>query len=175
MRFFPCLLGVLLLCACQQKESFAPEDNKGMQLASSVSIFESKTGQQQWTLTAEAVDFADLQNATLKNPVLLLKKDGKDSIRITANAGQFDYTNKLVTLTGNTKLVSLTEDATITAERFFYDVDKDRVWSDVRTVVSRGTGQMIARGGIETDSKLTKIEMRKQRTRLPQTIQEFKK
>ena len=175
MRFVSGLLCLLLLGACQQKEAFAPEDNKGLQLASNVSIFESKTGQQQWVLTAEAVDFADLQNATLKNPVLLLKQDGQDAARITANTGQFDYTNKLVTLSGNTKLVSLTEQATITTDRFFYDVDKDRVWSDGRTVISRGTGQSVARGGIETDSKLTKIELKQHRTRLPKTAQELKK
>ena len=90
--FFPLFL--LTLAACGGKDSFAPEDDAGLQLASKVSIFEAKDSQKKWLLTAENVDFADLQSATLKNPELLLKENGQDSARVSGDSGTFDYTKK---------------------------------------------------------------------------------
>lgn len=166
---------VFTLAACGGKETFAPDENAGMQVASRVSIFESKDSQKKWLLTAEAVDFADLQSATLKNPELSLKEDGKDSARVSGDAGIFDYSKKLVTIDGNARIVSLTEDVTIAGNRFFYDIDKDRIWSDEKTTVTRGAAKVTARGGVETDSKLTKIELKKQSTRLPKTVRELQR
>lgn len=175
MRYIYLLAALSCLAACGSKDNFTPEDNEGLQLATNVSIFESKGNQQQWLLTAEAVDFADLQNATLKNPVLLLKKNGQEHARLTGHTGSFDYTNKLVKLEGNARVDALHERLSITAERFLYDIDKDRVWSDVKTVITRQSAKAVARGGIETDSKLSKIELKKQRTRLPQDTRELQR
>lgn len=175
MKRYVALLA-LLVCvgACTKKEEFSPQDNAGMQMASRVSIFESKNNQKQWILTAEAVDFADLKSATLKNPVLLLKQNGQDSARVTGDTGIFDYETKRITIQGNAKINSLTEQTRITTDRFFYDVNKDRAWSDVKTVITRGGAKAIARGGIETDAKLTKIELKKQTTRIPQEVRELR-
>lgn len=171
--FFPLLL--LTLAACGGKDSFAPEDDAGLQIASKVSIFESKDSQKKWLLTAENVDFADLQSATLKNPELLLKENGQDSARVSGDSGTFDYTKKLVTINGNAKIVSFTEDVVIATNRVFYDVNKDRIWSDDKTTVTRGGAKVTARGGVETNSKLTKIELKKQSTRLPKNAAELQR
>ncbi|MBO7191678.1 MAG: LPS export ABC transporter periplasmic protein LptC [Elusimicrobiaceae bacterium] len=173
MKKFFILSCLLLIIACAKKENFSPDDNNGAQIASQVSIFESKGNQQQWLLTAQAVDFADLTNATLKNPILLLKQNGQDSARITGDTGIFDYGNKRVTVEGNAQINSLSEQTVITAPRFFYDIDADRAWSDQKTIITRGSAKTIARGGIETDSKLTKIELKNQTTRLPQDKREL--
>ena len=110
MRKYTALLaGLLLLNACGKKETFSPEENAGVQMATNVSIFESKDNQKQWILTADAVDFAELSNATLKNPVLLLKQDGKDSARVSGNTGSFDYLKKQVSISGNAQIHSLSE------------------------------------------------------------------
>ncbi|MBR4592876.1 MAG: LPS export ABC transporter periplasmic protein LptC [Elusimicrobiaceae bacterium] len=162
------------LSACSQKESFTPDENAGEQIATHVSIFESKASQKQWLLTAEAVDFADLKTATLKNPVLLLKQNGADSARITGQNGIFDYAAKQISIQGNATIDSFTEQTKITTDRFFYDINKDRVWSDVKTTVTRGGAKAVARGGIETDSKLTKIELKKHTTRIPTDIRDLK-
>lgn len=175
MRKFFYVLGPLFLAACGGSDSFAPNENAGMQLASKVSIFESKDSQKKWLLTAEAVDFADLQSATLKNPELLLKENGQDSARVSGDAGTFDYSKKLVTIDGHAQIISFTEDVVIAADRFFYDVDKNRIWSDDKTTVTRGKAKITARGGVETDSKLTKIELKKQSTRLPDNANELKR
>ena len=169
------LLGVLTLNACGGQKEFSPEDESGLQLASEVAIFESKDSQKQWILTAETVDFADLQNATLKNPKLLLKKDGKDSARVTGDLGSFDYAQKLVTIQGHARIESLTHQAVLTTDKFFYDIDKDRIWSDDKTVIVRNQAKVTARGGVVTDSKLTKIELKKQSTRLPVDLGDLKK
>lgn len=169
------LLGMLTLSACGGQKDFSPEDEDGLQLANQVAIFESKDSQKQWILTAEAVDFADLQNATLKNPKLLLKKDGKDSAQVTGDLGSFDYAQKLVSIEGHAKINSLTHDAVLTTDRFFYDIDKDRIWSDDKTVIVRNHAKVTARGGVETNSKLSKIELKKQATRLPSNVRELKK
>ena len=171
--FFPLFL--LTLAACGGKDSFAPEDDAGLQLASKVSIFESKNSQKKWLLTAENVDFADLQSATLKNPELLLKENGQDSARVSGDSGTFDYTQKLVTINGNAEIVSFTEDVVITTNRVFYDVNKDRIWSDDKTTVIRGGTKVTARGGVATNSKLTKIELKKQSTRLPENAAELRR
>ena len=51
-------------------------------------------------------------------------------------------------------------------------MDKDRIWSDKKTIVTRATAKITARGGIETDSKLTQIEFKKQSTQLPKNLKE---
>ena len=176
MRKYTALLaGLMLLSACGKKDTFSPEDNAGVQLATNVSIFESKDNQKQWILTADAVDFAELGNSTLKNPVLLLKQNGQDSARVSGNTGTFDYLKKQVTIAGNARIHALTERVLITAERFFYDVNQDKIWSDAKTVITRGTAKSIARGGIITDSKLNKIELKQHTTRVPKTKDELKK
>lgn len=164
-----------LLVACAKSENFSPDDNAGVQIANRVSIFESKDNQKQWLLTADAVDFADLTSATLKNPELLLKQDGQDSARVRGDSGTFDYNQKLVTIEGNAQVNSLTERTLITTERFFYDINKDRIWSDQKTTITRGTAKSVARGGIETNSKLTRIELKNQTTRLPKQATELKR
>lgn len=169
------LIALCGLGACDKKENFSPEENTGVQIANQVSIFESKGSQQQWLLTAEAVDFADLTKSTLKNPILLLKKDNKDSARITGQSGSFDYEKKLISIEGNAVIHSITEQVIISTERFFYDIDKDLVWSDLKTTVTRGEAKAVARGGIETDSKLAHIKLKKQTTRIPTRIDELKR
>ncbi len=163
------------LVACGGNGENSPQDASDMQLATNVSIFESKDNQKQWILQADTVDFADLKSATLKNPQLLLKQEGKDSARVFGKTGSFDYIKKLVTVEGDAKIDSFTEDVQITANRFFYDVENDRVWSEGKTVITRGGAKITARGGIETDSKLVKIEMKKQSTRLPASAQELQR
>ena len=121
------------------------------------------------------MDFADLTRATLKNPELLLKQNGQNSARVTGQSGTFDYAQKLVTIEGDARVNSLTEKTLITTERFFYDVDKDRIWSDQKTTITRATAKSVARGGIETNSKLTRIELKKQTTQLPQNTNELKR
>ncbi len=148
------LTGLVWLGACGGSGDFSPAEDAGMQLASQVSIFESKDSHKKWLLRADAVDFADLKSATLKNPDLLLKENGEDSAGVTGKTGIFDYTAKLVTIEGDAKIQSFTENLVIEAERFFYDVDKDRIWSDGKTVITRGGAKVTARGGVETDSKL---------------------
>lgn len=176
LRYFWVVLSVLFfLSACGKKEAFSPDDNDGVQIANRVSIFESKDNQKQWLLTAEAVDFADLTRATLKNPKLQLKQNGADSAVVTADTGTFDYPNKIITVEGNAQINSLTEQLKITTERFFYDVNQDKVWSDQKTIITRGSGKAVARGGIETDSKLKKIVLKQHATRVPQNASELKK
>ena len=106
--------------------------------------------------------------------VLLLKQNGQDSARVTGNTGTFDYEQKLITIQGAAQINALLERTVLTTERFFYDVNKDRVWSDLKTTITRGSAKAVARGGIETDSKLTRIELKQQATRLPVQLQELK-
>ncbi len=158
------------LFACSaEEEKPAGED---IQRADNVTIFESKDSQHKWLLKADEVDFDDLNSAVLHNPHLLLRENGQDSAEISGKRGTFDYTKKLVSIEGDALVKSFTEKVTLATERFFYDVDKDRIWSDKKTTVTRGTAQITARGGIETDSKLTKIEFKKQSTQLPKNLQE---
>lgn len=166
---------ILWLSACEQPGTDSSAEDAGLQVANRVSLFESKGSQKQWLLTAEAVDFADLTSATLKNPELLLKQNGQDSARVQGDSGSFDYTNKLITVEGDARVESLGAKVVITTERFFYDINKDLIWSDQKTTILRGTAKSVAHEGIETDSKLTKIVLKKHTTRLPQDSQELKK
>ena len=162
------------LYACGSKTSSSVQEDD-TQVATNVSIFSSKENQKKWVLHADSVNFENMQNATLKNPQLLLKQDGQDSATVTGHTGTFDYSNQLVTIEGNAVLNSLTEKARITANRLFYDIKKDRIWSDSRTVITRGTARSVAINGVETDSKLNKIIIKKHATQLPQNRSELQR
>lgn len=173
MKKLPALfLLTLCLAACGGEKEFSPDDGD-MQRAENVTIFESKDSQKKWLLRADEVDFADMNNAVLTNPHLLLSENGQPDAEVTGKKGTFDYANKIVSIDGNAHVRSFTEQTNLSTERFFYDVENDRVWSDQPTVVTRGNTQVTARGGIETDSKLLVIEFKKQQTRLPQNIKEL--
>lgn len=173
MKKLPALfLLTLCLAACGGEKEFSPDDGD-MQRAENVTIFESKDSQKKWLLRADEVDFSDMNNAILLNPHLLLSENGQPDAEVTGKKGTFDYANKIVSIDGDAHVRSFTEQTNLSTERFFYDVENDRVWSDQPTVVTRGNTQVTARGGIETDSKLLVIEFKKQQTRLPQNIKEL--
>lgn len=175
MKKLMALMCTLALAACGGKDKFSPGEEPGLQKAKQVSIFESKDSRQKWMLSADEVDFADLNNAVLINPVLTLKEDGADSAKVTGKYGTFNYEKKLVGIRGGARAESFTQKAVITGEEFFYDVDQDRIWSDKKTAVTRDGVKITARGGVETDHKLSKIELKKQSTKLPKQIKELKK
>jgi len=167
-----CVLAASLLTACTAKRAPVPEEDA--QVATNVSIFSSKENQKQWVLQAQSVNFENMQSATLKNPRLLLKENGKDSATVSGDIGIFDYAKQLVTIDGNAIVQSLTQKVRITAPRFFYSVENDRVWSDAKTIITRGTARSVAINGVETNSKLTKIIIKKHATQLPTNIKELK-
>ena len=162
-----CLLGCLCLAACSSKEEPFSPDEGDMQRARQVSIFESKDSQKKWILKADEVNFEDTQHAVLFNPVLILRENGQDSAQVSGEQGILNYDKKLVTITGDARVESFTQKALLTTERFFYNFDKDRVWSDKKTLVTRGNTKVTAKAGIETDSKLRKIKFKQQTTELP--------
>lgn len=164
-----------LLCACHSKTSSPTQDEADTQLATNVSIFSSQENQKKWVLHADTVNFENMQSATLKNPQLLLKQNGQDSATVSGHTGTFDYAKQLVTIEGNAVLESLDEKARITAQHFFYDIAQDKIWSDVRTVITRGTARSVAIHGVETDSKLNKIIIKKHATQLPKNRQELQR
>lgn len=169
---FPVLLVICLLGACNSPKSPSLEEQDA-QVATNVSIFSSKDNQKQWTLLAESVNFENMQSATLKEPRLVLKEKGQDSAIVTGHLGTFDYTKQLVTIEGNAALESLTQKARITAPRFFYNVETDQIWSDAKTVITRGSARSVAINGVETNPKLTKITIKKHSTQLPKNRQEL--
>ena len=171
-RFWIGVLITALLTACTDKQPPVPEEDA--QVATHVSIFSSKENQKQWVLQAQSVNFENMQSATLKDPRLVLKQDGKDSATVSGNLGKFAYAQQLVTIDGNAIVDSLTERVRITAPRFFYNVETDRIWSDAKTVITRGSARSVALNGIETNSKLTKIIIKKHATQLPANMQELK-
>ena len=161
------------LAACSDDQSFSPDDGD-MQQAKQVVIFESKDSQNKWILQADQVDFEDMEHAVLTHPHLLLKEEGVDSAEVTGKRGLLNYAKKLVTIDGDAQVRSLKQHATLTTDRFFYDVDKDRIWSDTKTVIVRQNTKMTAQKGIETDSKLRKIEFKKHITQLPDDPNELR-
>ncbi|MBR3632393.1 MAG: LPS export ABC transporter periplasmic protein LptC [Elusimicrobiaceae bacterium] len=170
------ILITLLACtltACSSEKSFSPEE-EDVQKANQVVIFESKDSQNKWILQAAEVDFEDMEHAVLTHPHLLLREQGMDSAEVTGKRGLLNYSKKLVAIDGDARVHSFKQKATLTTDRFFYDVDKDRIWSDKKTIVIRGNTKMTAQKGIETDSKLRKIEFKEQITQLPDNPDELR-
>ena len=175
MKRYGTLLICLLLTACSGgPKTPAPETSDG-QVATNVSIFSSKENQKQWVLQAESVNFENGKYAELKDPTLLLKQDGTDSARVSGERGTFDYEKQLVGIEGDAVLESVTEKIRITSSSFFYDITQDKIWSDTRTVITRGTAKSIAKNGVETNSKLTKIVLKKHTTHLPDSVRELQR
>ena len=166
LRYGCFVLLSIILAACSGEKSFSPDEEE-MQRAKNVTLFQAKDSQNKWILHADEVDFEDMTHAVLTNPHLLLREDGKDSAEVSGKRGILDYNDKSVSIEDDARVHSLTQQILLTTDRFFYDIDKDRVWSDKKTLVTRGTAKITARGGIETDSKLQKIEFKKQSTKLP--------
>lgn len=171
-KHFGIILLMGLLAACGSQNSFSPDDGE-MQQAQEVTLFESKDSQNKWLLHADSVNFEDMSHAVLINPHLILRENGQDSADITGKRGVLNYSKKLVSIEGNARIHSLTQQVLLTTDRIFYDIDKDRVWSDDKTLVTRGTAKITAKNGIETDSKLRKIEFKQQTTQLPTDPQEL--
>lgn len=169
------LLSFLGLGACHSSSSAPIQDEADTQLATNVSIFSSQENQKKWVLHADIVNFENMQSATLKNPQLALKQNGQDSATVSGQIGSFDYAKQLVTIEGNAVLNSLNEKVRITAQHFFYDIAQNKIWSDVRTIITRGTARSVAIHGVETDSKLNKIIIKKHATQLPKTRNELKR
>ena len=168
-----CLLVTLLtVAACSSSKTSLPDEDEG-QKATHVTIFQAKDSQNQWILRADEVSFEDMRNAVLVNPHLLLREDGKDSAEVSGKRGTLDYADKIVSIEGNAKVHSLSQKVRLTTDRFFYDIEQDRIWSDKKTIVTRGTAKITAKDGIETDSKLNKIEFKKQSTQLPVSPKEL--
>lgn len=174
-HLFVCLLSAVLLGACHTKANSPAQDEADTQLATNVSIFSSQENQKKWILHADVVNFENMQSATLKNPKLVLKQNGQDSATVSGQTGSFDYAKQLVTIEGNAVLESLDEKTRITAQHFFYDIAKDKIWSDVRTVITRGTARSVAIHGVEADSKLNKIIIKKHATQLPKNRSELQR
>lgn len=174
-KYWAFLLGMWCLAACGSPAEPSAQDEGDAQLATNVSIFSSKENQKEWVLQAASVNFENTQSATLKAPQLLLKQDGQDSARVSGELGTFDYAKQLVSIEGDPVLESLSEKARITAPRFYYDIAQDKIWSDARTVITRGTARSVAINGVETNSKLTKITIKKHATQLPQNRQELQR
>lgn len=168
------ILGLLSAAGCGGEKNFSPNEEPGLQTANTVSIFESKSSQKRWVLNSKNVDFSDMQNAVLEKPELLWKEEDADSGKVTSDRGLFNYTQKLVTLTGRVKAESFLQNLTLETDRIYYDVNKDRVWTDQKTVVTRGGIKTVAKNGVETNSKLTQIEFKNQATQLPATVDELK-
>lgn len=166
------LLSIGLLTACSNSKPFSPDDEE-MQRAKNVTLFQAKDSENKWILHADQVDFENMTHAVLTNPHLLLREEGKDSAEVSGKRGILDYEDKTVSIEGDAHVHSLTQQILLTTDRFFYDIDKDRIWSDKKTLITRGTAKITARGGIETDSKLQKIEFKKQSTRLPTNPREL--
>ena len=164
----------LCLIACSKQASFSPED-EDLQQAKNVVLFESKDSQNKWILKADSVDFEDMEHAVLTNPHLILREEGVDTTEVSGKRGLLNYSKKLVTIDGDARVHSLKEKALLTTERFFYDIDKDRIWSDKKTFITRTDTKITAKGGIETDSKLRKIEFKQQTTQLPADLSDLRK
>lgn len=174
MKKLPWLIITLsMLAACGGEKTFSPDDEQ-IQQAREVTLFESKNSQNKWILHADKVDFEDMTHAVLTHPHLLLRENGQDSTEVSGKRGVLNYAKKLVSIEGDVRVHSLLENVLLTTDRVFYDIDKDRVWSDKKTLVTRGTAKITAKNGIETDSKLRKIQFKKQRTQLPADPTELK-
>ena len=173
-RVLYALAGICFLIACGGNTPPTADDTDG-QVATKVSIFSSKENQKEWVLRADSVNFENMQNAELKNPQLVLKQNGQDSALVSGKRGTFNYEKQLVSIEGDALLEAITQQVRITSSEFYYALDSDKIWSDTRTVITRGTAKSIAKNGIETDSKLTKIVLKKHTTRLPDTVGELQR
>lgn len=160
------LITLLSLAACSEKNSFSPDD-EDMQQAKQVTLFESKDSQNKWILQSAEVDFEDLEHAVLVQPRLILRENGQDSAEVSGDRGILNYAKKIVRIEGNARVHSLSENILLTTDHFSYDINKDLVWSDDKTWITRGNTKITAKKGIETDSKLKQIKFKNQITQLP--------
>ncbi|MFO7921362.1 MAG: LPS export ABC transporter periplasmic protein LptC [Nioella sp.] len=97
---------------------------------------------------------------TLMFPVdlKLYDKNGAQTAHLTADEGELhSQTNKMVAR-GNVVLVTTDGERRILTEELHYDPQRDRIWSDVHTVMFEGESRLEG-AGFRANSEMTDIEV----------------
>ncbi len=168
------LLLLPFLAACGQSSDGKLHDGPTQQ-AQGVIISESQKGDSRWLLKAnQAFFYDDPQSVRLENPVLDFTEKDKSVSTLTAKEGFFDIKKNLITMSGDVKGNSPTQDTQIETQKAYYDTKKRdiNVYSPVK--ITRG-GVVLNGQGLKTNSDFSKIEIIKQKTQLPKDKEGFGK
>ena len=173
MKIFIILLFVFSV-ACNSNKAQIPQEIGPQQEATKVIISQAQSAQNDWSLSADKAQFYDGQNQVrLYNPVLIYSKEGNQDSTVKAKEGWYDISKNLIVLTGDVQISSLSEALKIYTRELYYDTDKKESWSMTPIKIKRGKTTLNAEG-FKANQDFSQIELFKQKTTLPQNMQDFK-
>lgn len=160
--------------ACNSDKAQTPSEIGPQQQATKVIISQNQSAQNDWTLSADKAEFYDAQNQVrLYNPVLVYSKEGSQDSTIKAKEGWYDISKNLIIMSENVQISSLAQAIKINTKEIFYDTDKKESWSITPIKMKRGKTSLTAQG-FRANQDFSQIELFKQKTTLPQNMQDFK-
>lgn len=174
MRFFIPLLLILNLAACSAGSDGSETKAVPAQHATGVILSESEMGLGNWLLQAREANFYSEPHSfiTMVRPHLIFKIEGREESSIKSREGRYDIDKNLITMTGRVVGVSLKENAKIETEKVFYDTQTKQIWVNAPVVITRA-GVRVEGKGLRATPDLSEIEIFKQKTTLPQNIQDL--
>lgn len=97
---------------------------------------------------------------TLMFPVdlKLYDKNGAQTAHLTADSGELDSQTNNMFAQGNVVLVTVDGDRRVLTEELHYDPQRERIWSDVHTVMFEGESRLEG-AGFQANSDMTDVQV----------------
>lgn len=88
----------------------------------------------------------------------LYDENGAQTAHLTAREGELDSQTNRMVARGNVVLVTVEGDRRVLTEELHYDPGRERLWSDVRTIMFEGESRLEG-AGFRANSEMTDIEV----------------
>lgn len=174
MRIFLIFLLTFFVACTNTDKTQNTQDNQPRQLATKVIISQAQNALNDWRLTADKAEFYDGQNQVrLYNPILIESQEGKQNNTLKAKEGLFDINKNLILLQDKVQITSLSQGIKINTSKVYYDTATKEAWSNVPVKIQRGKTTLEAQG-FKAEQNFSQIEFFKQKTNLPQNMQDLK-
>ena len=97
---------------------------------------------------------------TLMFPVdlKLYDKNGAQTAHLTADQGELDSQTNNMFATGNVVLVTVDGNRRVLTEELHYDPQRERIWSDVHTVMFEGESRLEG-SGFQANADMTDVQV----------------
>lgn len=165
----PPLAAALALCACDDYTSKG-ETHPVVQSVQGLTLLETSSGTVQWTLTAANADIYDNgARIKLSSPTLVMQEKGQETSSVNASEGDMLVEEKIVTLRGNVKGRSKTENTTLETELLHYSKAKEKIWTEKEVTIVQNDITVVGTG-MEAKPDMSEVTILQQRTLVPKEI-----
>lgn len=91
--------------------------------------------------------------------VVFYAEDGRERATVVADGGELDQRTSRMVARGNVVLTVRDDGRKVESPELNYDPDRDRIWSDSATVLTRADGRVTRGSSFESDLQFNNIEI----------------